>query len=321
VKLIRNLATLTDELRSGAVAIGNFDGVHLGHARIVERLIARARQVGGPAVVFTFDPHPVQLLRPDLAPPPLTWTDRKAELLARLGVDAVIAYPTDKALLALAPEQFFDSVVRSGLGARAMVEGSNFYFGHNRSGTIEVLHRLTDEAGIVLEVVEPVVVAGEVVSSSRVRRLVGEGRVAEARALLTEPYRIRGTVVAGAGRGATIGFPTANLHGIDTILPAPGVYAGCAQVDKRIWPAAIHIGPNPTFGEQTLKVEVHLIGWQGSLAGRMLEVDFWVRLRGTERFAGVDELVAQLARDVARSAEIANSGPARKSANLQDAID
>jgi len=322
VKLIRDLATLPDELRCGAAAIGNFDGVHLGHARIVERLIARAREVGGPAIVFTFDPHPVRLLRPDLAPPPLTWTDRKAELLAQLGVDATIAYPTDKALLALAPRQFFDSVVRRGLGARAMVEGSNFYFGHNRSGTIEVLQGLTREAGIVLEVVEPVVVAGEVVSSSRVRRLVSEGRVAQARDLLTEPYRIRGEVVAGAGRGATIGFPTANLHGIDTILPALGVYAGCACLEQRVWPAAIHIGPNPTFGEQALKVEVHLIGWQGPLVGRMLEVDFWVRLRGTERFGSATALVAQLARDVARAQEIAQSqGSGQRAGKLVDVVD
>ena len=323
MKLIRNLATLPDELRSGAVAIGNFDGVHLGHARIIERLIARARQVGGPAVVFTFDPHPVQLLRPDLAPPPLTWTDRKAELLARLGVDAVIAYPTDKALLALTPEQFFDSIVGKNLGARAMVEGANFYFGHNRSGTIEVLHRLTDKASIVLEVVEPVVVAGEVVSSSRVRRLVGEGRVAEARALLTQPYRIRGEVIAGAGRGATIGFPTANLHGIDTLLPALGVYAGCALAGQRVWPAAIHIGPNPTFSEQSLKVEVHLIGWQGSLLGQVIEVDFWVRLRGTERFGSADALIAQLGRDVAQTAALfrAAGGYGSAAASRRDRID
>ncbi len=198
MKLIRDLAVLPDSLRSGAVAIGNFDGLHLGHARIADRLIERAREAGGPAVVFTFDPHPVRLLRPDLAPPPLTWTDRKAELLAALGVDAVIAYPTDKALLNLSPQQFFDSIVRKALDARAVVEGSNFYFGHNRSGTIDVLRRLTAEAGIVLDVVEPMIVAGQVVSSSRVRRLVGEGRVAAARALLTEPYRIRGAVVEGA---------------------------------------------------------------------------------------------------------------------------
>ena len=206
-------------MRSGAVTIGNFDGVHLGHARIVERLLARAREVGGPAVVFTFDPHPVRLLRPEAAPPPLTWTDRKAELLARLGVDAVLAYPTDEALLALEPEEFFAQIVRDRLDARSLVEGPNFRFGRGRTGTIDLLGKLAGAAGIVLEVVEPVIVAGEIVSSSRVRRLLADGQVGQARGLLTQPYRVRGMVVHGAGRGAKIGFATANVDAIDTILP------------------------------------------------------------------------------------------------------
>ncbi len=311
MKLIRDLSGPAAELQCGALAIGNFDGVHRGHARIVERLIARAREVGGPAVVFTFDPHPVQLLRPDLAPPPLTWTDRKAELLAALGVDAVIAYPTDRALLSLSAQQFFQSIVVEALAARAMVEGANFFFGHNRSGTIDVLRGLAAAAGIVLEVVEPLVVDGEVVSSSRVRRLVGEGRMDEARALLTQPYRIRGHVTTGEGRGAKIGFPTANLEGIDTLLPAQGVYAGSTCLAGRTFPAAIHIGANPTFGQQQLKVEVHVIGWQGSLVGQTVEVEFLSRLRGTERFAGVDQLVAQLRRDVARAADVFQAAEGR----------
>ena len=143
--LIRDLARLPSELRGGAVAIGNFDGVHLGHARIAERLIERAREVGGPAVVFTFDPHPVRILRPQEAPPPLTWTDRKAELLGELGVDAMIAYPTDEELLRLSPEEFFDGIVREPLAAQALVEGPNFNFGRGRAGTIDVLRRLCQE--------------------------------------------------------------------------------------------------------------------------------------------------------------------------------
>ena len=215
----------------GAVSIGNFDGVHLGHARIVERLKAQARQVGGPALVFTFDPHPVRLLRPELAPPPLTWTDRKAALLGALGVDAVIAYPTDKALLELLPEEFFAAIVRRSLAARALVEGTNFFFGHDRRGTIDVLRRLALAAHVALEVVEPVVVGGETVSSSRVRKLVAAGDVADARRLLTEPYRIRGQVARGAGRGSQLGFPTANLEQVETLLPALGVYAGRGFLD------------------------------------------------------------------------------------------
>jgi riboflavin kinase/FMN adenylyltransferase len=299
VKLLRQVEDMPAELRRGAVAIGNFDGVHLGHARIVDRTIERARQLGGAALVFTFDPHPVRVLRPAEAPPPLTWTDRKAELLAELGIDAVIAYPTDEALLSLSPGAFFRRIVCEALDARAIVEGPNFYFGRGRSGTIEVLRALAAAEGISLDVVEPVVVDGDYVSSSRIRRLVSEGRLAEARRMLTEPYRIRGLVVHGAGRGAKLGFGTANLDAIDTLLPAPGVYAGASSVARRRFPAAINVGPSPTFGEAALKVEVHLAGWEGGpLYGQVLEVDFLDKLRNIERFAGVDQLTAQLRQDV-----------------------
>lgn len=294
------------------MAIGNFDGVHRGHARIVERLIARARAVGGPALVFTFDPHPVRLLRPEAAPPPLTWTDRKAELLAELGVDGVIAYPTDEALLALEPQQFFDQIVRERLAARAMVEGPNFYFGRGRAGTVDVLRQLCLKANISLEIVEPLTVQGEYVSSSRVRKLIEVGDVAAAGELLTQPYRIRGMVRHGAARGAKIGFPTANLDAIDTLLPSVGVYAGRALLPGEIWPAAINIGPQPTFGEQAVKVEVHLIGYSGSLYGLPLEVDFLARLRDIRPFPGIPALQEQLTKDVAEARKIASTWPLLK---------
>ena len=310
MKLLRDLTALPQQLRHGAVAIGNFDGVHRGHARIIERLIANARRVGGAALVFTFDPHPVRLLRPDEAPPPLTWTDRKMELMVELGVDAMIAYPTDEALLQRTPEQFFQQIVVERLSAKALVEGPNFYFGRDRAGNIEVLKRLADKAGIDLEVVDPIKIGEDYVSSSRIRRLIAEGRVKEAGQLLTQPYRIRGMVTHGVGRGAKLGFPTANLEAIDTLLPADGVYAGrgYAQDSKNgpaTWPAAINIGANPTFAELAHKVEVHLVGCDEPLYHQPLEVDFLARLRDIQPFADVDALRAQLGRDVAEARRIA----------------
>ncbi len=298
VKIIRDLAQWPAELRQGAVSVGNFDGVHLGHARIIEVLMAKARAVGGAAIVFTFDPHPVRLLRPAEAPPPLTWTARKAELLAELGIEAMVAYPTDESLLALGPGEFFSRIVRGKLAARAMVEGQNFFFGRDRSGNVDTLRQLTAEAGMDLEIVPPVVVDGEVVSSSRVRRLIAEGRVEEARKLLTQPYRVRGMVTHGAGRGARLGFPTANVDAVDTLLPGTGVYAGRAYALGECWAAAVNVGPNPTFGEHALKVEVHLIGAQVELYGQPLEVDFLMRLRDVHPFAAVAALREQLERDV-----------------------
>jgi riboflavin kinase/FMN adenylyltransferase len=308
VDVIRELSDWPASLRKGAVAIGNFDGVHRGHAKIIERLLAVAQQVQGPAVVFTFDPHPVRLLRPEQAPPPLTWIERKAELLGELGADHVIAYPTDEALLQLSPEEFFDRIVRTQLEARAMIEGPNFYFGRGRSGNIERLQSLCNVAGILLEVVEPIKIGGEYVSSSRVRKLIEVGRVEEAAHLLTRPYRLRGMVTHGSSRGHRIGFPTANVDAIDTLLPAAGVYAGQALLaDRSAIAAAINIGPNPTFGEQAHKVEVHLIDWHGALYGQPLEVDFHARLRDIQRFDGVEALKAQLNKDIDQARAIARS--------------
>jgi riboflavin kinase/FMN adenylyltransferase len=308
MQLLRTLDRLTEAHRGGAVSIGNFDGVHRGHARIAARLIAAAKKVGGPSIAFTFDPHPVRLLRPNEAPPPLTWTDRKAELLGELGVDLVIAYPTDEWLLGLSPSEFFQWTVVEKLGARAMVEGPNFFFGRNRQGTTAVLTELCSANLVSLEIVEPLLAEGDnisslvsgsrVVSSSRVRAAIHSGDVALAAALLTRPYRIRGMVTHGAGRGGRIGFPTANIDAIDTLLPAPGVYAGVAHVGDEKWPTAVNIGPNPTFGENALKVEAHLIGYEGSLYGQPLEVDFLARLRDVRRFESLEALQQQLRQDI-----------------------
>jgi riboflavin kinase/FMN adenylyltransferase len=299
VEIFRNLESIPESLRHGAVAIGNFDGVHRGHARIVERLVARAADLGGPAVAFTFDPHPVRILRPHHAPPPLTWTDRKAELLSELGIDALVAYPTDVAFLQLGPHEFFDRIVRGALGARAAVEGANFFFGRGRQGNVDLLRRLCQEAGMTLDIVEPVVLDGQVVSSSRVRALVAEGRMAEVCRLLTRPYRIRGRVIHGAGRGVRLGYPTANLGEVATLLPAEGIYAGRAWAEGAWRPAAISLGPNPTFDEGRLKVEAHLLDYTGDLYDRSIEVDFLTHLRKIMKFASVEDLLAQMERDVA----------------------
>jgi riboflavin kinase/FMN adenylyltransferase len=311
VQLIADAATWPNDVRGGAVAIGNFDGVHRGHARIIAALREQAAAVGGPAIVFTFDPHPVRLLRPAEAPPPLTWTQRKAELLAALGVEAMIAYPTDRALLQHTAEEFFRTLIVDRLAARAMVEGPNFRFGARRAGDVAALRTLCDTAHVRLEIVEPLVEGGEIVSSSRIRRLVAEGAVDAARQLLTEPYRIRGLVVHGAGRGNSIGFPTANIAAVDTLAPGLGVYAArawlrdAAAAKLQSWPAAVNIGANPTFGESAVKIEAHLIGCNQSLYGEVLEVDFLARLRDIQPFADVQGLQAQLKHDVAASLQIA----------------
>ena len=304
MRLIRDLDQLPERFRRAAVSIGNFDGVHRGHARIMERLWGLAGRLGTPAVVFTFDPHPARILRPEQAPASLSWTDRKAQLLAELGADAVVAYPTDRALLKLDAREFFDRIVCGRLQARVLVEGPDFFFGRDRLGRIELLRQFCVDAGVTLDVVEPVQIGGEVVSSSRIRRLIAAGRLDQAGPLLTQPHRIRGTVIHGAGRGAKLGYPTANLGRVDTLLPGEGTYAGRAWVENSPWPAAVSIGPNPTFDEPAPKVELHVIGYEGSLYDRAVELDFLTRLRDIRRFGSVEQLLLQMDRDVAATRRI-----------------
>ncbi|HMP77978.1 MAG TPA: bifunctional riboflavin kinase/FAD synthetase [Pirellulaceae bacterium] len=304
MQLLRKLRDISKSVRGGALAIGNFDGVHCGHRSIVQRLIEHARAVEGPAVIFTFDPHPVRLLRPLEAPPPLTWTDRKADLLAELGVTAMIAYPTDRELLELECRQFFQTIVIEALQAKVVVEGPNFFFGKNRVGDVQRLRALCDEYGLYCDIVPPVQLESGLVSSSRIRELLRAGHVTEARAMLGYPYRLRGLVVHGAARGARIGFPTANLDGIDTLTPGHGIYAGRAQLEGRWHPAAIHIGPSPTFGDALPRVEVHLIDFEQSIYGRLLEVEFWHFMRHIETFADEQQLVTSISRDIDHAREL-----------------
>lgn len=298
MRLIRHLDDFPADLRGSAVTVGNFDGVHLGHARIIDRLLHAARAKTGTAIAFTFDPHPAVLLRPDRVPPPLTTMERKADLLGRLGVDAVVAYPTDHEFLELSARDFFDQILVDALGVQAVVEGPNFFFGHDRRGNVEVLGQFCKEASIDFEVVEPYVLDGQIISSSRTRQRLTEGRVEEVAAMLTEPYRVHGMVVHGAGRGASLGFPTANVDMVPTLLPCEGIYAGRGYVEGQPVPAAISLGPNPTFDEGGLKLEVFLLDFEGDLYGQLVEVDFLARLRDIVRYNSIDELLEQMHRDV-----------------------
>ena len=298
-RLIHTLKEFPSELRGGAVAIGNFDGVHRGHAQLVRELVAQAERLSAPAIVFTFDPPPIRLLNPELVlGSPLTGIERRAELLQNLGVDLVVAYPTDMALLQLTAEAFFQKVLLDTLGARAIVEGPNFRFGRDRSGDVEMLGKLCIASGLSLAVVDAANDEAGMISSTRVRRLINEGKLAAANALLTQPYQITGQVGHGAARGRTIGTPTANLTDVRVLVPPHGVYAGCVPVGEGLCAAAIHIGPNPTFGDDAVKIEVHLIDWNGELYDSNLRCVFLERLRDVQKFHSSVELQRQIASDI-----------------------
>ncbi len=322
-----------DQYRDGWVTIGNFDGVHRGHQSMLAALVARAHESRSPAVVLTFDPHPITLLRPNQTPPALSLLDHKLELFEQAGIDTVIVYPTDHALLRHTPEEFFREIVIGELDAVGLVEGPNFFFGRGRAGNVQTLRALCDAADRQLEVVSALIIRGRMVSSSEVRSLIAAGRMAEAVEMLGHPYRVRGVVATGAGRGRTIGYPTANLEGISTMLPSDGVYAGLCSVvqasslqlpcgsdssavvssdaascklEARTMTAAINIGPNPTFGESARKFEVHLLDFSGDLYGQTLDMDLLARVRDVVRFASGDALTQQLKDDLVAVRTLAN---------------
>ncbi len=299
-----------EEAQGGAVTIGNFDGVHRGHQVIVEQVRRLADQVCGPAVVFTFDPPPSKILRPESAPKPLTSIERRTELLKKLGIDLVIVYPTDKQLLDLEPEAFFETVVVRSLKAKAIAEGENFQFGKKRRGDVPMLRQLCHEHKVQFTLLEPQREAGEWISSTRIRALIESGDIASANRLLMEPYRISGIVGHGAERGRTLGFPTANLENIQVLCPPVGVYAGrvastncmstppCNSASPIGFPVAINIGPNPTFGEDRVKVEAHIIDYNGDLYDHDISIELFAKLREVRKFDSKDQLLTQLASDI-----------------------
>jgi len=294
------------DLRGGAVTVGNFDGVHRGHASLIAALKNAGRQVGGPAVALTFDPHPMTLLAPGRISAPLTTLADRTELLHAAGADAVVVLRTTPELLAIQARDFLAEVLGNQFSVKAVVEGYNFRFGQKRAGDVELLRTWCREQQVDLTIVPPLLHEGEPVSSGRVRGALTAGDVGDALNLLCRPYRLRGTVAKGAKRGRSLGFPTANLDRPETLVPGDGVYAGRAVLpDGAVWPAAANIGPNPTFGENLRKVEAHLIGFEGDLYGRPLALDFVARLRDLQKFAGPEALVKQLRHDVAEAKRLA----------------
>jgi riboflavin kinase/FMN adenylyltransferase len=294
-----------------AVTIGAYDGVHLGHRALLAELSSRARQDGLAMVVVTFDRHPATVVRPESAPCLLCDLDQKLELLESAGVDRTVVVPFTTERANETAEEFVSSVLVAGLGARLVVVGEDFHFGHGRKGNVALLSELGSAAGFEVDGVTLATdagVAAQPISSTRIRSLVAEGQVEEAATMLGRPHQVRGPVVHGDHRGGTeLGFPTANVAVPDGIcLPAAGIYAGWYErPDGTVWETAISVGRRPTFygSDGKLLVESYLLDFDGELYGEEAKVSFVARLRDEEAFATVDDLIAQMGRDVATTRE------------------
>src|SRR5712691_10902420 len=339
MRIHSGIAGSAGRLTRGALAIGNFDGVHLGHRGLFDAAKASARKLGGPSSVLTFEPHPARLLAPEYAPPLISSPARKRELLAEAGVEELVVQPFDRAFAGTEPERFVDLLAAT--GACEVVVGHDFTYGRERAGTVDTLRASLAGRGLRLHVVAPIRVHGVVVASTKIREFTLEGRVEAAAQLLGRPFDLEGDVVRGAGRGRKLGWPTANSRTEAELLPAVGVYAVRARLIESSnttptststsnptptstsnptttttyvpptlgppMPGAANLGLNPTFRDaahagsrrEPLMLEVHLLDLDQDLYGRSLRVEFVHRLRDERRFPNVEALKEQIARDVA----------------------
>jgi riboflavin kinase/FMN adenylyltransferase len=301
-------------------ALGNFDGLHVGHQALIRHVTARAAETNGRALLVTFEPHPIQVLAPHLGIKLLDTLEEKSRWAKRYGIEEVIAIPFTKRFAAQSPERFVRNVLRRRLRLDELFVGKDFAFGKDRAGTVKDLERLGALAGIRVGLVPPVVVDGVPVGSRRIRELLAQGRVAETAKLLGRPFSLEGVVVRGAGRGAGLGFPTANLIPPDEIqIPADGVYITRAGVAKRFFPAATYIGTQPTFGSgSTRRIETTLLlGRPQSLYRKRLRVEFLERVRGDRAFGSSEALVDQIRKDVEQARIFFGLIPKRKASSGQ----
>src|SRR5437763_9850273 len=288
--------------RPTVLTLGVFDGLHLGHQLIMKTVVDRAHATGAVPTVTTFEPHPRAVLHPSSAPPLLQTFDQKIEALSVLGVEQTIIIHFDQAFSQIRAEDFLRDTVVNRLHAKEVYLGRGFFFGHNREGNIDLLRSVSERLGFCADEVPEVRLHGKRIGSTRIRELLLEGRVNLARRMLGRPYGVEGPVVRGAARGNQLGFPTANIHPHNRVIPRGGVYVTATLIEGQWRRSVTNIGTRPTFDDNLgPSVETHALNWSGDLYGDIVRVRFLHRLRAEKKFGTIDELKTQIARDVARA--------------------
>jgi riboflavin kinase/FMN adenylyltransferase len=304
--------------RGSVLAVGNFDGLHLGHQAILRATVERALETNSVSTALTFDPAPLKVLRPESAPPRISTNTQRIEWFSMMGLESAVVMPFTVELSRLAPEDFVEQILVGELRVATILVGENFRFGHRQSGDVKLLRELGERLGFEVEIVPPVVYRGEIVSSTIIRREIAEGDVSHAGRLLGRPFVLTGEVVSGTGTGSKFTFPTLNLAPEQELLPARGVYITrtCFPGDSRSHRSVTNIGMRPTFNGNALTVETHLLDFSGEIPAKRMEVRFWKRLRPEKKFSGPEELRAQIARDIDRANRFFNRLRRLRSAQL-----
>ncbi len=291
--------------KSPVLTIGNFDGVHLGHQRIFRQVRQMAKETGGESIAYTFNPHPVQLLRPELGPFLLVPVEERLRLIGELGIEVIICAEFTREFASLRAEEFVRDILHRQIGVRHVYVGQNTTFGRGREGSVAMLKDLGKRYGFAVEAVEPVEVRGALISSSRIRKLVRQGDMREAAELLGRRPFLIGEVIHGFGRGSRkLGFPTANLKIDDLLVPKPGIYAVWAVHKGGTFPGVANLGWNPTFHDQKFSIEIHILNFDKDIYGESLRVEFVERLRDEVTFHGPEELIAQIKKDVEQTKRV-----------------
>jgi len=303
VRIFRNLAEIPADFGPTVISIGNFDGVHLGHRKVLREVVKRARELSAKALAVTFEPHPAKVLRPQNAPKLITPGNKRVELLGQCGLDAVLVLAFNRELSLMSSREFAAKMIAEKLRAREIHEGENFQFGHQAEGNVERLEEFGRELGFAVKPYSVLRAHGETVSSSNIRRLLAEGNVRRARQLLGRPFAISASPAAGRGYGRKYTVPTINLARYDELAPGNGVYVTCARIGTDTFESVTNIGVRPTFGEDSFAIETHLLDFRPiEIAGDAeVELTFLARLRGEMRWPSVEALREQIARDVQRA--------------------
>ncbi|MCL4475830.1 MAG: bifunctional riboflavin kinase/FAD synthetase [Nitrospirae bacterium] len=303
--IIKGLENLKERYRNAVLTIGNFDGVHIGHQKIFRNVVERAKAIKGTSLAVTFDPHPLKVIAPERGVRLMTSFPEKARLMELFGIEALLCIHFDREFANTKPDDFIRDVIADRIGAKEVIVGHSYVFGKGKKGSTALLRRRSGKYGFTFRVVRNARLYSEVVSSSRIRSLLARGRVCESSWLLGRPYMIEGKVVRGAGRGGSLlHVPTANIETSNELVPKEGVYAVKVGLEGKIFDGAANIGRNPTFGEQRMSYEVHILDFSENILGRGLKLYFIDRIRDEKTFPDFKVLHEHILRDIERAKEI-----------------
>jgi riboflavin kinase/FMN adenylyltransferase len=306
-QIVCDFKELKKPLRNPVLTIGNFDGVHKGHLVLFDKVKERAKAINGQSAVMTFEPHPIKVIKPGNGPLLITPTNQKLALISDSLIDVIFCIPFTQQFAAISAQDFITNILHKAIGIKEIVVGYDYSFGKGRQGNLDLLKSMGDDLGFKVHIVEPIYIDQTLVSSTSIRQLVSEGNLLEAKRLLGRDYQISGTVVKGKDRGGKIlGIPTANIIAVDELIPRRGTYVVSVGLDGKYYVGVCNIGYNPTFGENTLSIETHILDFSGNILGKTITVIFIQRLRDERRFENIQELSHQISLDMERARELFN---------------